>query len=124
MTLILCDVTSRQLLRIAGQRLSDSYKRRLESFRYGPDVFKVDYGLNSPIPRKASACLRAATVHLAGSFEEIAASERAVRNMRQADSSFVLLAQPSLFDPSRAPAANSSVWPFVQKAHPSPFEQS
>jgi len=105
-------VTPRQLLRIAGQRLSDSYKRQLERFRYGPGVFKVDYALNSPIPWKASECLRAATVHLGGSFEEIAASEQAVRNRRQADSPFVLLAQPSLFDPSRAPATKHTAWAY------------
>src|SRR5580693_9278379 len=110
--LILCDVTPRQLLRIAGQRLSDSYKRQLERFRYGPGVFKVDYALNAPIPWKASDCLRAATVHLGGSFAEIAASEQAARQGRPADSPFVLLAQPSLFDPSRAPATKHTVWAY------------
>ena len=110
--LILCDVTPRQLLRIAGQRLSDSYKRQLERFRCGAGAFKVDYALNSPIPWKASECLRAATVHLGGSFEEIAASEQAVRGGRHADSPFVLLAQPSLFDPSRAPATKHTAWAY------------
>ena len=110
--LILCDVTPRQLLRIAGQRLSDSYKRQLERFRYGPGVFKVDYALSGPIPWKASECLRAATVHVGGSFEEIAASEQAARNGRHADSPFVLLVQPSLFDPSRAPATKHTVWAY------------
>jgi phytoene dehydrogenase-like protein len=110
--LILCDVTPRQLLRIAGQRLSDSYKRQLERFRYGPGVFKVDYALCGPIPWRASECLRAATVHLGGSFEEIAASEQAARNAQHADSPFVLLAQPSLFDPSRAPATKHTAWAY------------
>ena len=110
--LILCDVTPRQLLRIAGERLSDSYKRQLDSFRYGPGVFKVDFALSSPIPWKASECLRAATVHLGGSFEEIAASEQAVEDGRHADCPFVLLAQPSLFDPSRAPAAKHTAWAY------------
>ena len=110
--LILCDVSPRGLLRIAGQRLSDSYKYRLERFRYGPGVFKVDYALNGPIPWKASECLRAATVHLGGSFEEIAASEQAVRDGRHADSPFVLLAQPSLFDSSRAPATKHTAWAY------------
>ena len=112
--LILCDVTPRQLLRIARQRLSDSYKRQLERFRYGPGVFKVDYALSAPIPWKASECLRAATVHLGGSFAEIAASEQAARQGRPADSPFVLLAQPSLFDPSRAPATRHTVWAYCQ----------
>ena len=110
--LVLCDVTPRQLLRIAGHRLSDPYKRQLQRFRYGPGVFKVDYALSDPIPWKASECLRAATVHLGGSFEEIAASEQAVRNGRHADSPFVLLAQPSLFDPSRAPASKHTAWAY------------
>jgi phytoene dehydrogenase-like protein len=110
--LILCDVTPRQLLRIAAQRLSGSYKRQLESFRYGPGVFKVDFALSSPIPWKASECLRAATVHLGGSFEEIAASEQAVQDGRHADCPFVLLAQPSLFDPSRAPATKHTAWAY------------
>jgi len=110
--LLLCDVTPRQLLKIAEQRLSDSYKRRLERFRYAPGVFKVDYALSGRIPWKASECLRAATVHLGGSFEEIAASEQAVRDGRHADSPFVLLAQPSLFDPSRAPATKHTAWAY------------
>jgi phytoene dehydrogenase-like protein len=109
---ILCDVTPRQLLRIAGRRLSDSYKRQLEGFRYGPGVFKVDYALSGPIPSSASECLRAATVHLGGSFEEIAASEQAARNAQHANSPFVLLAQPSLFDPSRAPATKHTAWAY------------
>jgi phytoene dehydrogenase-like protein len=110
--LILCDVTPRQLLNLAGQRLSESYKRRLRSYRYGPGVFKVDYALNGPIPWKASECLRAATVHLGGSFEEIAASEEAMRDGRHADRPFVLLTQPSLFDPSRAPEGKHTAWAY------------
>jgi len=70
---ILCDVTPRQLLAIGGQRFSEGYRRRLREFRYGCGVFKVDYALSGPIPWKASECLRAATVHLGGNFEEIAA---------------------------------------------------
>ena len=77
--LFLCDLTPRQLVKVGGQQLSDSYKRRLGRYRYGAGVFKVDYALNAPIPWKAPDCLRAATVHLGGSFEEIAASEKAVR---------------------------------------------
>lgn len=108
----LCDVTPRQLLAIAGQRFSDGYKRRLESFRYGAGVFKVDYALREPIPWKASECSRAATLHLGGRFEEIAASERATRDGQPADRPFVLLAQPSLFDPSRAPAGKHTAWAY------------
>ncbi|MGP0021439.1 MAG: phytoene desaturase family protein [Candidatus Sulfotelmatobacter sp.] len=110
--LFLCDLTPRQLIRVGGQRLSESYRQRLERFRYGAGVFKVDYALNAPIPWKASDCLRAATVHLGGSFEEIAASEKAVRSGQHADRPFVLLAQPSLFDDSRAPAGKHTAWAY------------
>jgi len=110
--LILCDLTPRQLLKIAGERFSDSYSRELTRYRYGPGVFKVDYALSSPIPWKAAECLRAATVHLGGSFEEIADSEQAVRSGQHADRPFVLLAQPSLFDSSRAPAGKHTAWAY------------
>ncbi len=110
--LFLCDLTPRQLLRIAGQRLSESYQRSLGHFRYGAGVFKVDYALHAPIPWKAADCSRAATVHLGGTFEEIAASEKAVRTGQPADHPFVLLAQPSLFDRSRAPAGKHTAWAY------------
>ncbi len=110
--LFLCDLSPRQLVEVAGQRLSDSYKRSLRRYRYGSGVFKVDYALNAPIPWKARDCLRAATVHLGGSFEEIAASEKAVRNGQNADHPFVLLAQPSLFDSTRAPAGKHTAWAY------------
>ena len=110
--LLLCDLTPRQLVKVGGQRLSDGYKRRLGRYRYGAGVFKVDYALNTPIPWKAPGCLRAATVHLGGSFEEIAASEKAVRIGEHADRPFVLLAQPSLFDSSRAPAGKHTAWAY------------
>jgi phytoene dehydrogenase-like protein len=110
--LFLCDLTPRQLVKVCGQRLSEGYKRRLEKYRYGAAAFKVDYALNAPIPWKAAECLRAATVHLGGSFEEIAASEKAVRNGQHPDRPFVLLAQPSLFDSSRAPAGKHTAWAY------------
>jgi phytoene dehydrogenase-like protein len=110
--IILCDVTPRQLLALGGQGFSESYRRQLSKFRYGPGAFKVDYALSDPIPWKASACRRAATVHLGGSFEEIAASEQAVRSGKCADRPFVLLAQPTLFDPSRAPRGRHTAWAY------------
>ena len=110
--LILCDITPRQLLSIAGERLSPDYKRRLERYRYGPGVFKVDYALNAPIPWRAAECLRAATVHLGGSFEEIAASEKAMRSGQHAERPFVLLVQPTLFDPTRAPQGMHIAWAY------------
>jgi phytoene dehydrogenase-like protein len=110
--LFLCDLTPRQLVQVGGERLSESYKRRLRDYRYGAGVFKVDYALSAPIPWKASECLRAATVHLGGSFEEIAASEKAVRMGQHSERPFVLLAQPSLFDGSRAPTGKHTAWAY------------
>jgi phytoene dehydrogenase-like protein len=101
--LFLCDVTPRQLLELAGERLSETYKSVLKRFRYGPGAFKVDFALSSPIPWKATECARAATLHLGGSFDEIAASEKSARNGEIPERPFVLLVQPSVFDPSRAP---------------------
>jgi len=110
--LFLCDVTPRQLLRIAAKRLSRSYSNQLEHFRYGPAVFKVDYALSAPIPWTARECSRAATVHVGGTFEEIAESEKATRRGEHSDRPFVLLVQPSLFDPSRAPAGRHTAWAY------------
>jgi phytoene dehydrogenase-like protein len=110
--LILCDVTPRQLLKIAGDRLSQSYTHELQRFRYGPGVFKVDYALDAPIPWRAPECSRAATVHLGGSFEDIATSEKTTSDGHAADRPFVLLSQPSLFDPSRAPAGKHIAWAY------------
>ncbi|HKN74771.1 MAG TPA: NAD(P)/FAD-dependent oxidoreductase [Candidatus Acidoferrum sp.] len=110
--LLLCDLTPRQMVEVGGQRLSENYKRRLERYRYGPGVFKVDYALNAAIPWKATGCLRAATVHLGGSFEEIAASEKAMRTGGHAERPFVLLVQPSLFDSSRAPGGKHTAWAY------------
>jgi phytoene dehydrogenase-like protein len=108
----LCNLTPRQLLGLAGNRLSEACKRQLGKYRYGPGVFKVDYALEQPIPWKAPECSRAATVHLGGSFEEIAASEKAMRYGQHADQPFVLLAQPSLFDPARAPEGRHTAWAY------------
>ncbi len=110
--LYLCDVTPRQLLNISGSRLSSSYKHKMQTFRYGPGVFKMDYALREPIPWKAAECRRAATVHLGGNFEEISTSEAAMRAGQHAESPFVLLVQPSLFDPSRAPSGKHTAWAY------------
>lgn len=108
----LCDVTPRQLLRIAGNRMPDYYRRKLAGWQYGPGVFKIDWALNAPIPWKAKKCLRAATVHIGGTAEEIAASERAPWEGKVHSRPFVLLAQPSLFDDSRAPAGKHTAWAY------------
>ena len=118
----LWDVTPRQLLRLAAEKLSGSYRKQLSRYRYGPGVFKVDYALREAIPWKAAECLRAATVHLGGSFEEIAASEAAMRNGEHAHRPFVLLAQPSLFDSTRAPAGRHTAWAYCHVPNGSTFD--
>jgi phytoene dehydrogenase-like protein len=110
--LVLCDITPRQLIRIGSHSFTENFKRTLERFRYGPGVFKVDYALSSPIPWKNADCSRAATVHLGGTFDQIAASEFAARNGKIAERPFIILAQPSLFDASRAPAGKHTAWAY------------
>ena len=110
--LTLLDVTPRQLLSIGGEEIQPTYRRQLERYRYGPGVFKVDWALSQPIPWRARECLRAGTVHLGGTFEEIAASERAPGRGTMSDQPFVLLSQPTLFDPSRAPAGKHVAWAY------------
>ncbi|HEY7544639.1 MAG TPA: NAD(P)/FAD-dependent oxidoreductase, partial [Blastocatellia bacterium] len=119
---ILCDVTPRQLLRIAGHRLPPSYRRKLERYRYGVGAFKVDWALDGPIPWKAAECARAGTVHLGGPFEEIAAAERAPWTNEHAERPFVLLAQPTLFDPSRAPDGKHIAWAYCHVPNGSTFD--
>ena len=108
----LFDVAPRQLLKIMGDRFPKRYRRQLERFRYGPGVFKVDFALDGPIPWKAEACRQAGTVHIGGRLEEIAASERAVWHGKYLDKPFVLVAQPSLFDSSRAPEGKHVAWAY------------
>ena len=108
----LLDVTPRQLLRLAGDRLPEPYARRLAAFRYGPGAFKVDYALSGPIPWRARDCARAGTVHLGGTLEEIQAGEAAVARGELPERPFVLLAQPSLFDPDRAPPGRHTAWAY------------
>ena len=109
---ILLDVTPRQVLAMAGHRLPDGYKRRLARYRYGPGAFKVDWALDGPIPWSDPACARAATVHLGGTFDEVAASEAAVGRGETPERPFVLLAQQSLFDPTRAPDGHQTGWAY------------
>jgi phytoene dehydrogenase-like protein len=105
---VLFDLTPRQIVAIAGHRLPDRYRRALERYRYGPGVFKLDWALDGPIPWAAPECLRAGTVHIGGTFEEIAASERGDGGQRP----YVLLSQPTVCDPSRAPAGKHVGWAY------------
>jgi phytoene dehydrogenase-like protein len=109
---VLLDVTPRGLLALAGDRLPSRYRRRLERYRYGPGVFKLDWALDGPIPWRAAECARAATVHLGPTLEEIAASEAAAWRGGIAERPYVLLAQQSLFDPTRTPAGQHSAWAY------------
>ena len=121
---VLLDVTPKQLLQIAGKQLPVGYRRRLERYRYGPAAFKIDWALEEPIPWRASACTRAATVHLGGTLAEIARSERAAWKGEPAERPFVLVAQPSLFDPSRAPPGMHVAWAYCHVPHGSTFEMT
>ena len=108
----LFDVTPRQLVTIAGEALPRSYLDQLTRFRYGPGVFKLDWALDAPIPWRDPRCLRAGTIHLGGSLEEIAASEATVGRGQAPQAPYVLLSQPSLFDATRAPAGKHTVWAY------------
>jgi len=108
--MIVCDLSPRPLLAIAGHTLPDAYRRKLERYRYGMGVFKVDWALAAPIPWRDAAVARAGTVHLGGTLEEIAASERDAWQGRISPRPFTLLAQPSLFDRSRAPEGRHTAW--------------
>jgi phytoene dehydrogenase-like protein len=105
-------VTPHGLLGLTDNRLPARYRRRLERYRYGPGVFKVDWALDAPIPWRAEECARAGTVHLGSTLEEIAASEAAPRRGEIAERPYVLLAQQSLFDPTRAPAGQHTAWAY------------
>ncbi|TMB52053.1 MAG: NAD(P)/FAD-dependent oxidoreductase [Chloroflexi bacterium] len=120
----LFDVTPRQLLAIAGDRMGTQYARGLRRYRYGPGAFKLDLALDGPIPWRNPELAGAGTVHLGGTFEEIAASEREVARGRNPERPFVLLAQHSLFDASRAPDAKHTAWAYCHVPNGSPVDMS
>lgn len=120
----LLDVTPRQLLNLAGERLPAGYRRALKRYRYGPGVFKLDWALEAPIPWNAPDCRRAATVHLGGTLGEIASSEREAWAGEQPERPFVILVQPSLFDPTRAPAGKHTAWAYCHVPNGSTFDMT
>ncbi len=122
--MILCDVTPQQLLRMAGARLPSGFRSKLERFLYGPGVCKMDWALDGPIPWKAEACKRAGTVHVGGTLEEIEASERAPWRREICEKPFVLLAQPTLFDETRAPAGKHIAWAYCHVPNGSDVDMS
>lgn len=109
---VLFDTSPRQLLQIAGHRLSSLYKWQLQRYRYGMGVFKVDWALDAPVPFITEASRLAGTVHLGNTLEEIAHHEALVWRGSHPDKPFTLLTQPSLFDPSRAPAGKHTAWAY------------
>jgi phytoene dehydrogenase-like protein len=121
---ILCDVTPRQLIAIAGQRLSPAYLRQLQRYRYGPGIFKIDYALDGPIPWKAEECARAGTVHVGGTLPEVAAAERTVAKGKHPEKPFLLVAQQSLFDPTRAPQGKHTLWAYCHVPNGSTFDMT
>lgn len=108
----LFDVTPKQLLKIAGNQLPARYRDRLVRYRYGPGVFKIDWALSAPIPWKAPECLQAGTVHLGGTLQEIVLSEQEVWQGKYSEKPFVLLAQQSVFDSTRAPPGKHTGWAY------------
>jgi phytoene dehydrogenase-like protein len=116
-SLILCAVAPRSFVALAGDRLPSPSRGRLERYRYGPGVFKIDWALDAPIPWKAAECAQAGTVHVGGTLDEIAASERAAWRGLPAERPFVLVAQPSLFDRSRAPEGKQTAWAYCHVPH-------
>jgi phytoene dehydrogenase-like protein len=113
----LLDLTPRQVLAVAGDRLTPRYRRRLARYRYGPGVFKMDWALQEPVPWRAPECRRSATVHLAGDLARIARAEAAVHLGAAPEHPFVLLVQPTLFDPGRAPASRHTAWAYCHVPH-------
>jgi phytoene dehydrogenase-like protein len=121
---VLFDLTPRQIARIAGDELPEKYRRKLERYRYGQGVFKVDWALDGPIPWRDEACRRTATVHVGGTFEEVAESERDVWNGRLSERPLVLVAQQSLFDSTRAPEGKQTGWAYCHVPRDSGFDMT
>jgi phytoene dehydrogenase-like protein len=121
---VLFDVTPRQLLCIAGHHLPEAYKRSLQRYRYGQGVFKIDYALDGPIPWRAQECLQSGTVHLGASLPEIAASERMIWRGEPPTRPYLLIAQQSLFDQTRAPEGKQTAWVYSHVPRASTFDMT
>ncbi len=121
---ILFDTDPRQLSKIAGEALPVGYRRRLERYRYGPGVFKVDWALDGPIPWRDPRCLEASTVHVGGGLEEICASERDMYHGRHCDRPFLIVCQQSDFDSSRAPEGKRTGYAYCHVPHGSAVDRT
>jgi len=121
---VLFDLTPKQVIKIAGIRLPEKYRKKLAGYRYGPGVFKIDYAITEPIPYTAKECLTAGTVHIGGTFDEISEAERIVWNGGHPEKPFVILAQPSLFDSSRSPDGMHTLWAYCHVPNGSDVDMS
>ncbi len=121
---VIFDVTPRQLLDIAGEHFTGRYRRALKRYRYGPGVFKVDFALDGPVPWETQECLRAGTVHLGGTLDDVSVGEAAVARGEHPERPFVLLAQQSLFDDTRAPEGKHTVWAYCHVPNASGFDMT
>jgi phytoene dehydrogenase-like protein len=121
---ILCDTSPRGLLSIAADRLPGRYRRRLERFRYGPGVFKMDWALDGPVPWRAADVGRAGTVHLGGSVNDVLAAQREIAAGRHPERPFVLFVQSSRFDETRAPAGKHTGWAYCHVPNGSDVDMS
>ena len=120
----LLNMTPKQVVRIVGRRLPGRFRRKLDAYRYGPAAFKIDWALSGPVPWRALECARAGTLHLGGTMAEVAHAERAVWEGRHPERPFVLLSQPSLFDPSRAPRGQHTAWAYCHVPSGSDFDMT
>jgi phytoene dehydrogenase-like protein len=109
---------------MTSPHLPETYKHKIENYKYGPGVFKMDWILDKPVPWEASDCLKAATVHLGGSLEDIVAAENEVHNGIVPEKPFVFLAQPSLFDSTRADNNQHVVWGYCHVPHNATFDMT
>jgi len=122
--LVMLDITPHQFLKMAENRLPSSYRSKLKKYKYGCGVFKCDWILDGPAPWKASECFKANTVHIGGYLEEIAASEREVYLQLHPEKPFVILTQPSLFDPTRADGSEHIVYGYCHVPNGSTFDMT
>ena len=121
---VVFDLTPRQILQIAGDRLPASFKNKLSKYRYGPAAFKMDWALDGPVPWRARECAQAATVHLGATLAEMEASESAVWEGKCPERPYVPLAQHTLFDPSRAPEGKHTLWAYCHVPNGSDVDMS
>ena len=121
---VLFDLTPRQVTAIAGDRLRRGVRRRFDRFRYGPGSFKVDYAMDGPVPWTAEGCSRAGAVHVGGTLDELVAGERDVARGRHPERPFVLTSQPTMFDPTRAPAGKHTFWAYCHVPHGSTVDMT